>query len=139
MLARHFYLPAMAGLRDRYTVGRELSADHAAVNAHGIAPLAGALLKVTGAPAGAAASPSAAMSNDALLKARIRRLETGTEPAPPQHRPDGCPVHDRRRLLLAFAVAWSASRSESKTFLRTDACSARGRQPSATAGQPASW
>ncbi len=108
MLARHFYLPAMAGLRDRFTAGRELSADHAAVTAHGTTPLAGALLKVTAAPAWAAASPSAAMSNDALLEARIRQLETGTEPAPPPTGRMAVLSTIGGALFLAFTVAWSA-------------------------------
>ena len=108
MLARHFYLPAMAGLRDQFTAGRELSADHAAVTAHGIAPLAGALLKVTAAPAWAAASPSAAMSNDALLEARVRQLETGTEPAPPRTGRTAALATIGGALFLAFTVAWSA-------------------------------
>jgi hypothetical protein len=108
ILARHFYLPALTGLRDRFTSGRELSADHAAMAAHGVRALAGALLKVTEGPAWAAASPSAAMTTKALLEARLRQVETGTEP---RHPPAG-----RRRvlptllaaLLLGSAFIWSA-------------------------------
>lgn len=97
ILARHFYLPGLTGLRDRFTSGRELSADRSAMAAHGVRALAGALLKVTDGPAWAAASPSAAMSTKALLEARIRQLETGTQP---RHPPAG-----RRRVLAALAAA----------------------------------
>jgi Zn-dependent protease with chaperone function len=108
ILARHFYLPALTGLRDRFTSGRELSADRAAIATHGVRALAGALLKVTERPSWAAASPSAAMSTKALLEARIRQLETGTEP---RHPPAG---HHRvlptlvAALLLGPAFIWSA-------------------------------
>jgi len=57
ILARHFYLPALSRLRDRFTSGRELSADRAAMAAHGVPALAGALLKLTEGPSWAAASP----------------------------------------------------------------------------------
>jgi hypothetical protein len=45
--ARHFYLPAPTRLRERFTAGRELAADRAALASHGTAPLAGALFKAT--------------------------------------------------------------------------------------------
>lgn len=108
ILARHFYLPALTRLRDRFTYGRELSADRAAIASHGVTALAGALLKVTEGPGWAVASPSAAMSTKALLEARVSQLETGIEAPPPRAR--------RRRvlppltvaLLLGSAFIWSA-------------------------------
>ncbi len=54
--ARFFYLPYLARLRARYTAGRELAADRAALAACGRAPLAGALLKASAGPAWAAAA-----------------------------------------------------------------------------------
>lgn len=108
ILARHFYLPSLTGLRDRFTAGRELSADRAAIAAHGATPLAGALLKVTEGPAWAMASPSAAMSSSALLEARIRQLETGTEPAPPVAGHRAAVYAVGSALLLLSAIAWSA-------------------------------
>jgi len=106
--ARHFYLPALARLRERFTAGRELAADRAALASHGTGPLADALLKVTEGPAWAAASPSAAMSTGALLEARIAQLETGTEPPPPAagRRPGLYTLAGG--LLLGSATAWSA-------------------------------
>ena len=108
ILARHFYLPALARLRDRFTSGRELSADRAALAAHGVAPLAGALLKVTEGPAWAAASPSAAMSTEALLEARISQLETGAEPPPPPTGHRAALYTLTGGLLLGSGIAWSA-------------------------------
>lgn len=84
LLARHFYLPGMARLRHRFTMGRELAADRRAVEDHGTAALAGSLLKVSEGPAWARAAPAAAMAGDELLSARITQLETGTEPPPPR-------------------------------------------------------
>lgn len=108
ILARHFYLPAITSLRDRFSSGSELSADRAAIAVHGAAPLAGALLKVTEGPAWALASPSAAMNTRALLEARVSQLETGT---PPRHSPAGrhtiLPTLTAA-LLLGSAIAWSA-------------------------------
>jgi len=108
ILARHFYLPALTRLRDRFTSGRELSADRAAMAAYGVAPLAGALLKVTEAPTWAAASPSAAMSTQAVLEARVTQLETGTEPrSAPAGRREVLPTLIAV-LLLGSAIIWSA-------------------------------
>jgi len=106
--ARHFYLPALAGLRARFTAGRELAADRAARAACGTAALAGALLKVAEGPAWATAAPAAAMSTRALLDARIAQLETGAEPplAPVGRVAAGTTAV--AGLLLAVAVAWSA-------------------------------
>lgn len=108
ILARHFYLPALAGLRDRFASARELSADRAALKTHGITSLAGALFKVTEAPAWAAASPSAAMSTDALLEARISQLETGTEPPPPRTGRRAMLYTLTGGLVFGSAVGWSA-------------------------------
>ncbi len=104
--ARHFYLPALARLRERFTAGRELAADRAALASHGTAPLAGALFKVTEGPAWAVATPFAAMSTGALLEARITQLETGTEPPPPSAEPRAATAGTA--LLLVSAIAWPA-------------------------------
>lgn len=108
ILARHFYLPALTRLRDRFTAGRELSADRAAMAAHGVAPLAGALLKVAEGPTWAAASPSAAMSTQALLEARVTQLETGTEPRSSPADRRGLLSTLAAALLLGSAFIWSA-------------------------------
>jgi hypothetical protein len=80
----------------------------AAMAAHGVPALAGALLKVTEGPAWAAASPSAAMSTKALLEARVTRLETGTEPRhPPAGRHRALPSL-AAALVLGPAFIWSA-------------------------------
>lgn len=82
--ARHFYLPGLARLTRRYMVGRELAADRSAIARHGIAALAGSLLKVSEGPAWTRSIPMAAMAGDALLAARIAQLETGGEPPLPR-------------------------------------------------------
>ncbi len=96
--ARYFYVPYLARLQARYTAGRELAADRAALAACGRAPLAGALLTVAEGPAWAAAAPSAAMAGQALLDARVSQLETGTEP----------PVLPAGRRVIAASLAAAA-------------------------------
>ena len=76
-----FYLPALRDLDDRYVAGRELAADRHALEAHGRATLAGALLKVVRGPSWAELRTAAAIGGPELLDVRIEQLETGTEPA----------------------------------------------------------
>lgn len=106
--ARHFYLPGMGRLRHRFTVGRELAADRAAIAHRGPAALAGALLKVAAGPAWAKSVPTAAMASDELLAMRITQLETGAEP--PQPRPGPMARAATVVSVAAFAAAcvWSA-------------------------------
>jgi beta-lactamase regulating signal transducer with metallopeptidase domain len=106
--ARYFYLPYLSRLRARYTVGRELAADRAALAACGRAPLAGALLKAADGPAWAASAPAAAMGTSALLEARITQLETGAEPRYPPAGRVMIAASLAATALTAAAVAWSA-------------------------------
>lgn len=106
--ARRSYLPALSGLRTRFTAGRELAADRAARAACGTAALAGALLKVAEGPAWATAAPAAAMSARALLDARIAQLETGAEPPLATAGRVAAGTTSVAGPLLAVAVAWSA-------------------------------
>jgi Zn-dependent protease with chaperone function len=106
--ARLFYLPVLTRLHARFICGSELAADRAALTACGIAPLAGALLKVTDGPGWATTAPMAAMGSNALLDIRITQLETGREPAPS---PIGRRITVRTVLgaaLVLGAVLWSA-------------------------------
>ncbi|MFG2091282.1 M56 family metallopeptidase [Spirillospora sp. NPDC048824] len=96
ILARHFYLPGVARLRRRFTMGRELAADRRAAALHGTTALAGSLLQVSEGPAWTKAVPATALASDELLAARITQLETGTEPS--LRRPG--------RLARAGAAIW---------------------------------
>ncbi|MDA8368338.1 MAG: M56 family metallopeptidase [Nocardiopsaceae bacterium] len=108
ILARHFYLPGVAWLRHRFTMGRELAADRRAAALHGTTALAGSLLKVSEGPAWTKAVPAAAMASDELLAARITQLETGTEP--PLRRPGRLARAGAAVSVTAFVAAcvWSA-------------------------------
>jgi Zn-dependent protease with chaperone function len=106
--ARYFYVPYLARLRARYIAGRELAADRAAIAACGRAPLAGALLTVSGGPAWAAAAPAAAMAGHTLLGARVSQLETGTEPPVPPAGRRVIAASFAAVALTAAAIAWSA-------------------------------
>jgi hypothetical protein len=104
--ARHFYLPGLSNLRRRFTAGRELAADRAALEDQDTGALAGALLKVTEGPTWTKA-PAAAMATSALLDVRIAQLETGAEPHLPA---SGAVAAGTAGGVLAFAAAavWSA-------------------------------
>ncbi|WP_433473672.1 M56 family metallopeptidase [Spirillospora sp. CA-142024] len=106
--ARHFYVPGLVRLRHRFTAGRELAADRAAIAAHGTAALASSLLKVSEGPAWARSVPAAAMASDALLAMRITQLETAAEPQQP--RAGTLARIGTATSVLAFvaACAWSA-------------------------------
>jgi hypothetical protein len=106
--ARHFYLPGMTHLSRRFTVGRELAADRSAIARHGIAALAGSLLKVSEGPAWARSVPVAAMAGDEVLAARIAQMETGAEP--PLPRPGRLAIAGMALTVAALvsACAWSA-------------------------------
>lgn len=108
LTARHFALPLLEHLGTVFTAERELAADRYAVSQCGVGAVAGALLKVGGAPRWAHPAPAAGMGGRDLLEARIRQLEG--EDAPPPARPG------RRRVALtavggalhAWAIAGSA-------------------------------
>jgi hypothetical protein len=108
LLARHFYLPGMARLRHRFTMGRELAADRRAVAQQGSTALAGSLLKVSEGPAWAKAAPAAAMASDDLLAARITQLETGTEPPLPHLSLAGRAGAVLSVTAFAAACVWTA-------------------------------
>jgi Zn-dependent protease with chaperone function len=75
-----FYLPVLHDLQRRYLAGRELAADHRAVEACGMRPLAGALFKVVRGPAWPELSTAAAIGGPELLDVRVAQLEQGAEP-----------------------------------------------------------
>jgi len=75
-----FFVPLVRVLLQRLLDRQELRADRVAVRACGVAPVAGALFKATGAPEQAAGTALAAMGGPALLAARVTQLETGRRP-----------------------------------------------------------
>lgn len=75
-----FYLPVLSDLHERYLAGRELAADRRAVDAHGRAPLAGAIFKVVAGPQWADLGAAAAIGGDEALDVRVTQLESGREP-----------------------------------------------------------
>jgi Zn-dependent protease with chaperone function len=77
-----FFVPALAALRARYVVGRELAADRRAVAVCGRRSLAGALLKVVRGPAWSELGVAASIGGPELLAVRVAQLETGVEPRP---------------------------------------------------------
>ncbi|MBD2892359.1 Protease HtpX [Actinomadura sp. RB99] len=106
--ARHFYLPGMAWLRQRFTMGRELAADRSAVAHRGTAALAGSLLKVSEGPAWVRSVPAAAMASDELLAVRIVQLETGMEPPMPKAGRKARAAAAAVALAFVTACGWSA-------------------------------
>ncbi len=65
-------------------------------------------MEVAEGPAWAVASPSAAMSTQALLEARVTQLETGTEPRNSPAGRRGLLSTLAAALLLGSAFIWSA-------------------------------
>jgi hypothetical protein len=82
--ARLFYLPILGQLRQRFTLIRELAADHRDRATCGIATLVGALLKITDGLAWTRPAPAAAMGTETMLRTRVAHLEDRPErPAKP--------------------------------------------------------
>jgi Zn-dependent protease with chaperone function len=78
--ATFYYVPILTGLRMQYVAGRELAADRRAIANCGRQPLAGALYKVLRGPAWPELQAGAAIGGSDLLGARLRQLESGSEP-----------------------------------------------------------
>jgi beta-lactamase regulating signal transducer with metallopeptidase domain len=75
-----FPVPLVGAVLQRILDQQELRADRAALDACGVAPVAGALLKAVGEPAVAPGTALAAMGGPHLLEARVAQLETGDRP-----------------------------------------------------------
>lgn len=93
-----YFLPLARHLRRQVALGAELAADRAAIRHHGRRPVAAALVQLTvDVP-----SPGPAFGAGPTLTARVRQLETGTEPPAPR-------IGQRDRALTAaatLALAW---------------------------------
>ena len=76
----YFFLPALAGLRQRYSAASELAADRKAIRACGRSSLAGALHRVVRGPAWSELSTAAAIGGPELLELRVEQLERSEEP-----------------------------------------------------------
>jgi Zn-dependent protease with chaperone function len=81
LAAAYFFLPALRGLRTRYSAASELAADRRAMRRCGKAALAGALHGVVRGPAWGELATAAAIGGPEFLDARVRQLETGVEPS----------------------------------------------------------
>jgi len=76
----YFFLPALGGLRQRYSAASELAADRKAIRACGRSSLAGALHRVVRGPAWSELSTAAAIGGPELLELRVEQLERSEEP-----------------------------------------------------------
>lgn len=76
----YFFLPALAGLRQRYCAASELAADRKAMRDCGRSHLAGALHRVVRGPGWSELSTAAAIGGPELLELRIEQMERGEEP-----------------------------------------------------------
>lgn len=114
-----FFMPVLAGLRQRYLWARELAADRYAVDCQGgPAGLAGALLRVSAGPAVPALFPAASGDALTLIDARIDQLTGGEASAAP--RLGRGPVVATGVWLVALVVAagwiwtWQAGASPAR-------------------------
>lgn len=80
LAAALFFLPALRGLRERYSAASELAADRRALGSCGRVALAGALARVVRGPAWDELATAAAIGGPELLEVRVAQLETGEEP-----------------------------------------------------------
>lgn len=78
--AAYFFLPALRGLRTRYSAASELAADRRAMQRCGKPALAGALYGVVRGPEWSELATAAAIGGPEFLDVRVRQLETDTEP-----------------------------------------------------------
>jgi beta-lactamase regulating signal transducer with metallopeptidase domain len=76
----YFFLPALRGLRARYSAASELAADRTALLACGRASLAGALHQVVRGPDWSELHIAAAIGGAELLELRIAQMEANEEP-----------------------------------------------------------
>jgi Zn-dependent protease with chaperone function len=72
-----FFLPVLAGVRERYRAASELAADRRAMAVAGRGPLASALGRVIRGPAWPELETAAAVGEPQLLAARVEQLEGG--------------------------------------------------------------
>lgn len=92
-----FFVPYARHLRQRVVLGMELAADRNAVCHHGRRPVAAALVRLAGV-----APTAVGFGAGPMLAARVRQLETGSEPSGP-------PMDGRvtaGTVAAAAAVAW---------------------------------
>lgn len=91
-----FLLPSLGSLLARYEERRELAADRWALSRCGVAPLAGALLKVARGPRWNELDVAASIGGEGPLSIRVLQLESGVEPRHAGRR------HARRRAAQAL-------------------------------------
>ncbi len=104
-----FFLPTLRDFRSRYLAGRELAADHRALQRRGRGPLARAIYKVVAGPSWAEFGPAAALGGPQFLEARVAQLESGAEPPPPPLSPVRMAMSAAGATLLLAALGVAAA------------------------------
>ncbi len=104
-----FFLPTLRDFRSRYLAGRELAADHRALQRSGRGPLARAIYKVVAGPTWAEFGPAAALGGPQFLEARVAQLESGREPPPPPLSPPRLALSAAGAMLLLSVLIVAAA------------------------------